>query len=77
MSTRRAVVLPAPNRPLEVVELPGSEPGPGAVVARVELAGVCGTDMHLQDGRMAIPTPLVLGHEAGRAGEGAGRGRER
>jgi len=64
MSTRRAVVLPAPNRPLEVVELPGSEPGPGAVVARVELAGVCGTDMHLQDGRMAIPTPLVLGHEA-------------
>lgn len=47
-------MLPAPNRPLEVVELPGSEPGPGAVVARVELAGVCGTDMHLQDGRMAI-----------------------
>lgn len=63
-STQRAVVLPAPHRPVEIVELPGSEPQPGAVVARIELAGVCGTDMHLQDGRMAIPTPLVLGHEA-------------
>lgn len=60
----RAVVLPGFHCDLEVREFPRVDPGPGAVVATVELAGVCGTDMHLQDGRMAIPTPLVLGHEA-------------
>ena len=64
MSTARAVVLPAFHSDVEVRDLPRSEPGPGALVATVELAGVCGTDLHLQDGRMAIPTPLVLGHEA-------------
>jgi threonine dehydrogenase-like Zn-dependent dehydrogenase len=64
MSDRRAVVLPAVGRELEIREFPGSEPQPGAVVASVSLGGVCGTDVHLQDGRMAIPTPLVLGHEA-------------
>jgi threonine dehydrogenase-like Zn-dependent dehydrogenase len=39
------------------------EPAPGAVVARVLYGGVCGTDVHLQDGRLPIPVPLVLGHE--------------
>lgn len=38
--------------------------GPGAVVADVTHAGICGTDMHLQHGRMAIPLPVILGHEA-------------
>lgn len=64
MSTSRAVVLPAVGRDLEMADFPQSEPGPGAVIAHVDLAGVCGTDMHLRDGRMQIPTPLILGHEA-------------
>ncbi len=60
----RAVVLPAFGAELEVREFPRLAPRAGALVATVELGGVCGTDLHLQDGRMAIPTPLVLGHEA-------------
>ena len=46
-----------------------ARPEPGAIVATVELAGVCGTDVHLQAGRLPIPLPVVLGHEGvGRVG---------
>ena len=37
-------------------------PGHGAVVARVDLACVCSTDVHLHHGYLAIPTSIVLGH---------------
>lgn len=37
-------------------------PAGGAVVA-CGYGGVCGTDLHLQQGHLAVPTPLVLGHE--------------
>jgi threonine dehydrogenase-like Zn-dependent dehydrogenase len=33
-------------------------------VARVDLAGVCGTDVHLHHGHLPIPLPVILGHEA-------------
>ena len=49
------------------VQETGHEPvpaGPGAIVADVTHAGICGTDMHLQHGRMDIPLPVILGHEA-------------
>lgn len=63
MPTTRAVVLERFGQPVrtEDVELP--DPGPSAIVAAVEHAGVCGTDVHLQDGRLPIPLPIVLGHE--------------
>src|SRR4051812_34190386 len=36
----------------------------GAVVVDVLHAGICGTDIHLQDGRLSVPLPVILGHEA-------------
>lgn len=63
-SVARGVVLREFNAPLAVEHAEVPEPGPGAVVARVDLAGVCGTDVHLHHGHLPIPTPLVLGHEA-------------
>lgn len=60
----RAVVLPEIEHELEVREFDVPEPGDGAAVVRVEYAGICGTDLHLMHGRLPIPTPLVLGHEA-------------
>src|SRR5918995_2813221 len=59
----RAVVLSEFNVPLRLESAPLPEPGPGAVVARVGLAGVCGTDVHLHHGHLPIPLPVVLGHE--------------
>src|SRR5215207_6671305 len=58
-----AVVLGAFNSPLSLESAAMPEPGPGAVVARVDLAGVCGTDVHLHHGHLPIPLPIVLGHE--------------
>src|SRR4051795_7579684 len=50
--------------PLEAVSYGAVTPDAGAIVADVTHAGVCGTDMHLQQGRMQIPVPVILGHEA-------------
>ncbi len=59
----RAVVLNEFNAPLELESAPLPEPGPGAVVAHVDLAGVCGTDVHLHHGHLPMALPIVLGHE--------------
>lgn len=60
----RAMELTAFDAPLEAVNYEAVPAGPGAIVADVTHAGVCGTDMHLQQGRMQIPLPVILGHEA-------------
>ena len=63
-TTARGAVLRAFHEPLEIDAAPVPDPEPGAVVARVDLAGICGTDIHLARGNLPIPTPLILGHEA-------------
>lgn len=60
----RAMELAVFDAPLEAVSYEAVPAGPGAIVADVTHAGVCGTDMHLQHGRMQIPLPVILGHEA-------------
>lgn len=60
----RGVVLRAFNEPLTLEEAPIPEPEAGALIARIELGGICGTDVHLHHGNLAIPTPVILGHEA-------------
>lgn len=60
----RGAVLRAFNEPLTLEEAPVPDPEPGALVARVDLAGICGTDVHLYHGNLPIPTPVILGHEA-------------
>ena len=35
----------------------------GAMLVKVEMAGVCGTDVHLWKGQLPIPRPIILGHE--------------
>lgn len=60
----RAVVLTGFEEPLQVQEFEVPDPEPMAAVVSVEYGGVCGTDVHLHKGRLPIPTPVVLGHEA-------------
>jgi D-arabinose 1-dehydrogenase-like Zn-dependent alcohol dehydrogenase len=57
------VVLRAFGRPLVVDEFEVPPAEDGATVVAVGYGGVCGTDLHLQHGRLDVPTPLVLGHE--------------
>lgn len=62
-ATMRAVVYDAP-RSLTVREVPRPVAGPGEVVVDVDLAGVCGTDLHLHEGGFFAAFPLTPGHEA-------------
>ena len=83
----RALVVHGP-RDARVDDVPMPEPGPGQLLVRVELAGICGTDIELFTGEMAYygmgltHHPLRLGHEwtgtvvaAGSASEGLWVGR--
>ncbi len=66
MPSARCVVLEAFDEPVALRELELGEDGEleaGAVAVAVTHGGVCGTDVHLQAGRLPIPLPLVLGHE--------------
>ena len=45
MTVSRAAVMQAPGR-ISVREFSVPDPEPGAVVARVSLSGICGTDKH-------------------------------
>ncbi|RMG13088.1 MAG: alcohol dehydrogenase [Planctomycetota bacterium] len=66
---------------LELREVPVPEPGPGELVARVDLAMTCGTDLKtFRRGHPKFPLPTPLGHEftgtVARVGAGVGRFRE-
>ncbi|MCO6004213.1 zinc-binding dehydrogenase [Actinoallomurus purpureus] len=63
------------RRDVRVEEVPDPSPGPGEVLVKVELCGICGTDVEeYRDGPVHIPVdapnpltgrtaPLALGHE--------------
>ena len=64
----RAMVLrsiaPIESRPLELVERPVPEPGPGELLVRVHTCGVCRTDLHVIEGDLPKATlPIVPGHQ--------------
>jgi len=56
-------IRPPEERPLrlEEMEIPPLEEG--AILARVVMAGVCGTDVHILHGHVPIRLPTILGHE--------------
>jgi propanol-preferring alcohol dehydrogenase len=71
---------PVESQPLRAVERPEPRPGPGEVRVRIEVCGVCRTDLHVVEGELAPRRPrIVPGHQVvGRVVEtGAGAGRFR
>ena len=59
----RAAVMPAPNAPLELRDLPWPDLQPGAAMLRTLYSEVCGTDVHLHHGRLSgVPYPIIPGH---------------
>jgi L-iditol 2-dehydrogenase len=58
-------LLPGPGAAFELLETEVPKIGPGQILVRQELCGVCGTDAHMWQGRLpGLVYPLVLGHEA-------------
>src|SRR5436309_9421065 len=56
-------VIPRPNAPVELREVPSPELEENSALFEVELSEVCGTDVYLQQGRLqGVPYPLVPGH---------------
>src|SRR2546423_15250129 len=63
-STSKASVLEKFKAPLVMREFPlPSRPEPGAALVRTEMAGICGTDVHLWKGQLPISLPIIMGHE--------------
>ncbi len=50
-------------RKLKVVDYPEPKVEDNGILMKMELCGVCGTDMHLYEGNMKIPFPVIPGHE--------------
>lgn len=61
--TPEALVFRGVGDGFEHVAVPGVQLGAGDLLARVELATVCGSDRHTAAGHRDEATPLVLGHE--------------
>jgi threonine dehydrogenase-like Zn-dependent dehydrogenase len=56
-------VIPEPNSPVELRDVAEPDLESNSALLEVELSEVCGTDVHLQAGRLAgVPYPLVPGH---------------
>lgn len=63
----RAAVVTAYGRPVEVREVAMPQAlEPGAMLVKIEIASVCGSDVHLWEGQLdylVTELPVILGHE--------------
>lgn len=61
----RAAVVSAFDQPLLIEDVPVPEPGPEQVLVRIEMSGLCHTDIHAARGEWPVrPTlPFIPGHE--------------
>ena len=51
--------------PLQLCERPIPQPGPGEVLVRLTVCGICRTDLHVIEGELANSAlPLIPGHQA-------------
>ena len=58
----KAVVYDAPGS-FTITEIRAPDPKPGEVRVRVQQTGICGTDLHIHNGKFFAEFPLTPGHE--------------
>jgi S-(hydroxymethyl)glutathione dehydrogenase/alcohol dehydrogenase len=71
-----AAILWRPGEPVDICEIELAPPREGEVLVEIAACGVCHSDLHVVDGDLAEPLPLVLGHEASGRVEQVGPGVE-
>ncbi len=52
------------SRPISIMELELEEPQSNEILVRMEVAGICHSDLSVVDGVRVRPVPMLLGHEA-------------
>jgi len=62
MATARGATLLGPDK-LEIREYPIPDIPPDGGLLKVEMGGVCGTDVKYLHGKLQVPYPIILGHE--------------
>ncbi|HKM77417.1 MAG TPA: zinc-binding dehydrogenase [Candidatus Bathyarchaeia archaeon] len=60
----KAQVFRGADKPFELTEFPLPTIEPNGLLVKVEMACVCGTDLHIWHGKRQAPVPIILGHEA-------------
>ncbi len=72
----KAAVVTSFTEPLQIRDVPVPVPGPGQVLVRIEVCGLCHTDIHAARGDWPVkPTPpFIPGHEGVGIIEGVGAG---
>lgn len=82
VKTMKAAQMIAVGKPLEIVDVEVPTPGPGEVLVKMDVCGLCHTDLHYWKGDHPLPRdlPVTLGHEGigtvAALGDGATRVRE-
>jgi len=75
----RAAIFKGLGHPFEITEYPVPQPGPGAILVKVAMANICGSDLHQWRGDIdlaasGVQLPAIIGHEmtgkVARLGEG-------
>ncbi len=75
MATMRAVQVPEPKGPFELVERKVPEPGEGSVRIKIQACGVCHSDSITKEGALPfIQYPRVPGHEVAGIVDAVGAG---
>ena len=62
-TTAKAAVYVKVGEPLDIRTYPVLPPVEGTVRLKLEYSGVCGTDIHIIEGRLPIPPEFIPGHE--------------
>jgi len=66
--TGKAAVYLGLGKPFEIREFPVPDPEPGAIVIKLTMSNICGSDLHMWRGdidlaNLGAPLPAILGHE--------------
>lgn len=76
--TARASLLDKPDGNFVIGEYPIPEPAPGGLLMKIELCGVCGTDVHTwhapAEAVFGLEYPIALGHEVSGTVAALGKG---
>jgi putative phosphonate catabolism associated alcohol dehydrogenase len=56
-------VFTGADQPLDWREFASPQLAPGEILVRLDLAAICGSDLHTLAGTRVEPTPCILGHE--------------